>query len=67
MITKTLGWISDAAILAELQSLNTQVQIVGYQTIAGSPVVSWESSPTGEDENVLAAYFQQNNQLRSWV
>lgn len=67
-VTRTLADISDAAILTDLQALGTSVAITGFASalITGAPQVTWASSPTANDENMVTAYFQGNNQLRSW-
>lgn len=65
--TKTLGSINDAAILADLQELDIDTVITGYATVLGIPTVTWATEPSTKDKNNVAAYFQQNNQLRQWT
>lgn len=67
MTIRTLHWLSDSAILIDLQAIGTSVPISDYSTVDGSPTVTWESEPAPEDQNNVTAYFQQNNQLRSWA
>lgn len=66
-VTKTLGSVADAAILSDLQSLDLDTDVTSYATVAGIPTVTWASEPSAKDKNNVAAYFQQNNQLRQWT
>lgn len=66
-VIKTLGTVSDAQILADLQELGTTTAITDYATVAGIPTLTWASAPSTKDLNDAASYFQQNNQLRNWT